>query len=440
MTQQRTLLRKPILLPALCLSLLARAAVAGDVLVVDASGAGQFFRIQGAIDAAADGDTILVKTGSYPGFTITDKGVTVIADTGQNVCILGSVRVANLAPHRDVLLDGLLIVVPTGAYSTDQRALRLIENAGSIRVEECFLQGSSCGGPGPCSGGDGTKLEQNTDVVFARCEILGGSGGFGGWGMYSWNSRVAAYDSRFQGGPGGNLGSSSSECEEPHGGLGAYLGGGQTTFLLASGSAFFGGDGGIGGTAPHIFCHCGNDAGSGGSGLVSSVPNSLHLLDGTFAGGHAGPIPDCVDCCSWPGGTGGCCPGADGYGVGGTAPVYYPGFSHRLGVENPQREHSTVPVRVYGATGDQAYLFISSRTNFRFVEGYRGVQLTQQPAPPIFLGTLDWEGVLNGQLRLPELGVGEQARTFFLQTATRDSLGQWTFGSPVSLVVLDQAF
>jgi hypothetical protein len=412
-----------------------QGAFAGNVLVVDPRGGGDFFRVQGAVDAASDGDTILVKSGLYPAFTINDKGVTVIADTGQNVSVVGPVRVMNLAADQDVLLVGLLIVVPIDYYASDRCALRLIGNAGSVRVEQCSLQGESCG-QGYCSAGDGSKLEQNAEVVFTRCELLGGSGGIGGWGMYSWNSRVAAYDSRFQGGSGGNLGT-DTWCDSPHGGIGAYLGGPQSAFLLASGSAFLGGDGGTGGTGPNIFCECGNDAGSGGAGLASSVANALHLLDGTFSGGHAGPIPGCVSCCSLPGG--GCCPGTDGYGVGGSGVVYYPGVSRRLGVENPQREHSTIPVRVEGSEGDQAYLFMSSRTTLRFVSGYRGVQLTQQPGPPIFLGTLDWRGKLDSLIRFPELGVGAEAGTFFLQAATRDQQGQWTFSSPVSLVVLDQA-
>ena len=66
---------------------LALAAPLGaqDVHVVDGTGAGDFLTIQEAVDVAARGDTLLVKSGNYPGFTIEGKALQVVAESGQQV-------------------------------------------------------------------------------------------------------------------------------------------------------------------------------------------------------------------------------------------------------------------------------------------------------------------------------------------------------------------
>jgi polygalacturonase len=88
------------------LGLFATSARA-DVLVVDASGMGDFTDIQPAIDAAADGDLVLVNPGVFQGFTILDKSVSVVARSTATVSIDGSVIVQHLAAARYVELAGL---------------------------------------------------------------------------------------------------------------------------------------------------------------------------------------------------------------------------------------------------------------------------------------------------------------------------------------------
>jgi len=435
MTLERPLPMKLVLLSTSSLALLVPMTRAGNVLVVDTNGGGQFFRIQRAIDAASDGDTILVKTGVYPGFTIDDKSVAVVADTGQDVSVAGGVLIRDLAAYRDVLLLGLTIAQNTPNQSPAS-AVYLYHNDGSVRFEECLLQGVGGGVPS----GDGADVHYSADVAFARCQLVGGSEGFAGSGLDCEDSRVALYDSSFQGGTSSDHFGFDGHCYGADGGRGLWAHDGVpafSTFVFAAGSSFAGGNGGSGGFGPGIGCQCGNDTGSGGWGLWADVGAPVHLLDDAFAGGHAGTSPPCVTCCFT---LGGCCPGSDGFGFHGPGAEFFDGGSRHLGIASPQRENSTVPLRLDGAAGDMAYLFLSSRTSFRFVAGYRGVQLTQQPGPPMFLGTLDSAGVLNGQLHLPELGIGEPSATLFLQAAVRDLQGRWTFSSPVSLVVLDQAF
>src|SRR5262245_36286230 len=85
-------------------SALARA----NVLIVDANGApGTFTTLQAACDAAAEGDTVLIKSGTYAGFAVADKALTVATDSNAYVQIYGAVRVRNLAAGKTAVLIGL---------------------------------------------------------------------------------------------------------------------------------------------------------------------------------------------------------------------------------------------------------------------------------------------------------------------------------------------
>ena len=80
-TRSRPSLR---LLPALALGLLALAAprAAAEVWVVGPPGPGvDFAQIGQAVSAAAEGDVILVRSGTYAGFTVKAKLLTIIQYT-----------------------------------------------------------------------------------------------------------------------------------------------------------------------------------------------------------------------------------------------------------------------------------------------------------------------------------------------------------------------
>ena len=63
-------------------SFLAPAPAAQVLHVVDGTGLGDFGTIQEAVDAASDGDQILVRAGAYGAFTIQGKGLVVHGDEG----------------------------------------------------------------------------------------------------------------------------------------------------------------------------------------------------------------------------------------------------------------------------------------------------------------------------------------------------------------------
>jgi pectin methylesterase-like acyl-CoA thioesterase len=87
--------------------LLAAGASAQSVFVVaPVAGPGVFSTdIQPAVDAAANGDLVLVKAGTYSGFTIDAKGVSVIADAGAAAVANGLVFVSNVSASQRVLLS-----------------------------------------------------------------------------------------------------------------------------------------------------------------------------------------------------------------------------------------------------------------------------------------------------------------------------------------------
>ena len=73
------------------ISVLLTAPVVADVHVVDATGGpgSDFTSIQAAVNAAADDDVVLIRTGSYVAFTIDNVSLSVLADSGSTVSIVG---------------------------------------------------------------------------------------------------------------------------------------------------------------------------------------------------------------------------------------------------------------------------------------------------------------------------------------------------------------
>src|SRR6516164_8743863 len=72
-------------------------AIASGVRIVDASGQRNFADIQSAIDAAVDGDVLLVGAGVYPGFTVDGKSLSIIGvPAGVQAVEVGNVVVRNL--------------------------------------------------------------------------------------------------------------------------------------------------------------------------------------------------------------------------------------------------------------------------------------------------------------------------------------------------------
>ena len=134
---------------------------------------GDFLQIQPAVDAAAEGDVIVVRstttTFTYEAFTIDGKSVTVIGDFQGSLLVFGGTEalpircmtVRNLAPDQRVVVRDLRI-------GTDP-----IEPGG--HVEDCtgpvFLEGVEFLGPW-LSDEPALLVEDSPTVVLTDCELI----------------------------------------------------------------------------------------------------------------------------------------------------------------------------------------------------------------------------------------------------------------------------
>jgi|GEM_PF-2825684 len=195
--------------------LLAVPGFARDWTVDDdgnASGA-DFSDIQAAIDAAGEGDTILLHAGEYPEFLLDGKGLNLVAlEPGVRVLSIASpTTIRNVGASSFVNVSGV-------AFSGQQLfTLRLDLNSGPVWFDGCNFNGNSpdcgCG----ASGGRGVRCYLSSDVGFLRCVFRGGNGDLGscdygqpglaggkaGDGLRAITSRVEFHECYLRGGIGG---------------------------------------------------------------------------------------------------------------------------------------------------------------------------------------------------------------------------------------------
>lgn len=340
-----------------------------DLLRVSSSGLVEFTHIQTAILAAAEGDVIVVGNGTYPGFVIDGKGVSVVAMQGHQALIEGPVRVRNVPAGSTVLLSGLQVAatyaLPTNA--SPPPVLELAANAGSVRVEACRIGHVVV--PPSCSrlwGVTAAHLIDSPDVSFVDCELSGSDGTTNHWSLYlcdgmpgghgllmEQGSRAALENTSVRGGLGGHGGIFGGD-----GGSGARV---LDSWLFATNSAF---QGGRGGNAQDTFAY---QDGHGGHGVFSNAPSHLVHVDCTFTAGMAG----------W--GTGNGLPGQPLAGPGtsealpGPTPVL---LAPRLAVAG-----GTASLVLGGVPGDEVRVARRPRGDFRYWALARGVWFLPFPSP-----------------------------------------------------------
>mgnify|MGYP000315160376 CR=1 FL=1 len=158
---------------------LAGVASAG-VIVVDSTGGG-YAQIQYAVNAAVDGDTILVRSGLYQPFTVDDEALTIVAEVGASVFVEGGIRVKDLSAGKVVVLRNLTSVGDQSVPWFEENGLRVTDCDGSVRVEDCTLFGS----PGENSVGLAEEpgrpalfASLSKDVSLHHCALIGGPGAF----------------------------------------------------------------------------------------------------------------------------------------------------------------------------------------------------------------------------------------------------------------------
>jgi hypothetical protein len=384
----------------------ASAAFAG-VSVVDLASPAPV--LQAAVDAAADGDILLLKPGSIDlGSTITidGKGLALIAD-GVGVPI-GRIIVKNLPAGRQVTLRGLTIGKPGQSSTTlHTGALEVRDCVGGIWIEDCVAtaQPSPAGTfGGTFTGVSGALVEDSAAVVFLNSRLVGGAGsaeqpscvipGYapaspGGEGLRVTGSTVVMHRGEATGGEGGHDVSSSCPAgfQGEKGGPGMFV---QSSIVHVAGASLLGADKTPATSSP-------------GSGLVvADAASSVSLRGSSVLAGIGPPVVDDI-----------------------VAPpdtvATFTAPPRSVHVTSPRREGQPAQLVIDGQAGDLTALFIAFSGSALVVPGKQGVWALGSPFfGPMLLATNPvghWViGFTAGQLTPASL----QGQTFLLQLAVHD--------------------
>lgn len=417
------------LLPLLLFPALAGAQ--GQVHVVDAAaGPGtDFTDIQPAVDAAAEDDVVLVRAGTYGGFTLQQKGLVVTADLGAQVELTGQVVVRDLTVTQDVVLRGLVL---NDSNLAPEEWMRLVDNAGRLWIEDCAV------GTGFIFSGTrhGVSVENCEDVSLLRCQLSGGNalisvfgpvGTIGGDGLQIDGSNVYLYDCTATGAAGAGSVSGSPAFL---GGAGAVIDGG---FVWASGTTFQGGLGGDGnpGGAFGPPCIGGED---GGPGLwMRSGQIAFRWLDSTFTGGAGGADPGPF--CSETGGD----PGPDLLQDTGLIETF-PGPAHHLTIDAPVREGETADLTFGGEPGESAFLLLALAQDPFYRIEFSGILLPDEPPLVLFQGVVPPVGDLVTGIPIPSFGPAVQSLLFYGQAIFLTATPGLVLSGGSAAILLDPAF
>lgn len=420
------------------LTLLPTAASAGSVLLVDPA-AGPFFEIQPAIDAAADGDVVLVRTGDYPAFVVVSREVAIVADAGETVRIVGAVRIRDTAAGQTVVLAGLR-AQGVGDTTTGTFGLRATGCAGSVRVLDCELSGrvgAVCANYPWYGMPSGARLQDCADFAFSRTSLAGTASGGGtytggdqdraGSGLEVLNSRVVTDRVFAYGAPGYSCPDGAA------GGMGARIQGASEVFTLHS--TLRGGAGGSNFQPP--LGHGGN----GGNGaFVVACPSSavLRSLGSSYLGGDAG-LGNCRSNCQ----------GVEYDGLAG-APVQLEGCATHVALAGVApsitcatvvRENSSLALILTGMPGDRIWLRTSRATGHAYDAARKGVHLLPNTfGESLLVAEIGPSGQAAYAYPIGALPPTDQARVMHLQVTAQRADGTIQLGSARSVAIVDSTF
>ncbi len=421
------------------LGLLAQPALA-DVRNLTAAGV-THPTLQGALDAANDGDTLLVGPGTYDGFTLDGKGLNLLGAPHGEVIVSGAVHIQNLPSSSQIQIRGVQFqgrkyedMTPSWPQ-VHETAIEATNNTGALRFFDCEIRGGSGLnyqlGDAPVEydqynfpdGGPALVAVNCLDLALLDSRILGGAasgsysnwdvtGGVGAHGLLSTNSAIALYDSVLVGGEGGHGGVVGSDAGDA-----AHLSG---LGLFASGCTFRGGDGGD--VDPTFQA----GVGDGGAGLWVALGTNARLIDNSFQGGAGG-------CCSQFGGA----PGPDTYSPSGPL-IDSPGSA--LSLRAPRAlaaDGESFHLQVEGVPGQRVFLVVGA-PHFQFVTGPLGVKLVPFPTHFDFgrNATIGASGVVDWFLPAWELPDGTN-RTRTAQAFVRQGTQITAIGGAVLLTAID---
>jgi hypothetical protein len=412
------------LLALLCVAPLGRAAV----IVVDAAGGGDFTTLTAAVAASLDGDTILIRQGTYAEAApvlIQGKSLTLAGEWYAGVVTISpGLVIEDLTPGKDVLLQNLSLTgTPSTASAPATSALTLKHNAAHVRVQTCKLLGGKGSSNYSPAGASAVDITDSLSMALVGSVAQAGDGqgspdpgklpGSGGVGLWLLGGQVLLSDTVLRGGNGGgsDIGSWSEGGSGGHG-----LAHASGTVLIVS--SFL--QGGSGGSA--------NNGGAGGHGLSMATAGLAWLLGGSSTSGGQGGSSD-----NGP-------QGAHGLGI--AAPAHnvrdYGGSAHLFDVTSPLREEEGGSLVLQGKPGESVLLFASLELHQLPFIGYDGVLML---SPSALIGPFVL-GLPGNQLKSiigPVLPAGMESLLVHLQPAYVGAGGAM-LGTGRVLTLLDAAF
>ncbi|MCE9592575.1 MAG: hypothetical protein K8S98_00140 [Planctomycetes bacterium] len=400
---------------------------------MDGTGA-DFTDLQPAIDAAADGDTVIVLPGTgYGSFVIDGKSLNVVGRFPfiDKPRVKGTGLVKNLQGGQRVVIECLKI----DAIQSVGPALTLFNNDGSIRLEGTDVVGSF--GTAVAAPGAGIVFVGCDDVALNDCFLEGGYGMTVGQdgapgAMVTGGSAVVFHDGAAVGGRGGDA-LAGSGLAGGKGGAGVAL---ASAKLFASKVDFLGGDGGTGadelgdctqgGVAP-------GNGGDGGNGVyIEPFPfgHFVRLIASKTNAGDGGAAGLGLACSA--------VVGQNGQDISPSAPPFLivePDLPHTAlrGAGFALSNGATIDFWVQGEPGANATLFISASSSFFDAGPLRGIELLGFVKLRVMpLGILPASGAKFVSLPAASLLAGSDALTLHLQALVAGSrLTRWTSVSTV---------
>ncbi len=393
-------------------------ALANGVVIVGRSPIVAYPTIQAAVDAAVDGDALLVAGGNYGGFTIVNKSLAVFAAPHATVQLDGPIEVLDLSSSRFVVLDGLdQWIPPNSPIVGSAPGLKLFNDGGDVRVQHCALSGTI---QGPTTvQGPGVSCVAAQHVAISHCTVWGGSGyaaGGSGVGLFVQSSQVLLDHCQVFGADGWSLANQGASGWE-----GCKVASGT---LFAAGSSIRGGYGGEPSNDPY------GPGGDGGTGLYVLAGATALLLDDTLAGGAPGCGPM------------GLCGQMGSSLIAAGSVVSYPGVSRSFDTtQTVLGDDASSSVSISGVAGDRVWTPTAQRPGWAFEPNFAGYWLIQIPVPMTHapLGTISNSGSLTATLPGTTVATSTSHALVLRQGFVIDAQGAQKLAGPMVQLVLRKA-
>ncbi len=420
----------------------------GKVWVVDALNlpGANFLDIQPAVDAASDGDVILIRGRigeSYGGAIIANRSLTIAGQLDNSTPfptqlppVVGPIWIQNLGSNQRVTLRGLFIGDAIPSPLPFQPNLTLTGCAGKVFVESVSMnRGLSTPTAVPVAPSLNVANSSRVTIVHSSgTGSRGTAGAIGGQSAVLFNSIADLHYSQFLGGSGSPVsgdGAGVIQHAAPGGEAMLVLG----SDVTAVASAFFGGSGGRGIEDAAMNCYPSADGGPGiVVGFTAIKIGTLTEIDSSLFGGMGGGAPG-VNCPA----------GQDGEEIviAGSHTVL-PADAVEFLTNSPVREGETLQVKVRGTPGAFTFIFVGALVDPVLDPlAFDGLVHISTPILRKFVGKIPGAGELTRQFVINELGIGTDAVNVDMQALTYSASPggfRLSAANPSSVLLLDGSF